>query len=260
MVISTDWWEQAEPASTINNDAAKRIPTPPLIASKGPNTEEPSAATEAAHVDISLDGNSIPAPAESSNAAAISVSTISSEDRDLLVKYLDTSFVDQIIELDAKVQSKPDAKHTTFGSIESATITDRALRGKIHGAIRRIFESRLETESINDGIIKFTAAPKAARQNARQGGNTNGNGGAKTQNPRSQYQQQRGQVKGKVGWQELGGEHLHFSLYKENKDTMVSDEFLPLLLLLVHLGLGYLGRLIHWRSHYIHNSCNPHFR
>lgn len=34
------------------------------------------------------------------------------------------------------------------------------------------------------------------------------------------------QQKGKLGWQELGGEYLHFSLYKENKDTMEVVAFL----------------------------------
>ena len=75
--------------------------------------------------------------------------------------------------------------------------------------MRRIFESRIETESQEDGRIKLSAAQPVQshpegyirKQNTRQ------------QNPRSQ-------AKGKLGWQELGGEHLHFSLYKENKDTM----------------------------------------
>ena len=34
------------------------------------------------------------------------------------------------------------------------------------------------------------------------------------------------QQKGKLGWQDLGGEYLHFSLYKENKDTMEVVAFL----------------------------------
>ena len=43
--------------------------------------------------------------------------------------------------------------------------------------------------------------------------------------PRGQNQRQN-QSKGKLGWQELGGEYLHFSLYKENKDTMEVIGFL----------------------------------
>lgn len=41
--------------------------------------------------------------------------------------------------------------------------------------------------------------------------------------------------KGKPGWQELGGEHLHFSLYKENKDTMEV--------------ISYLSRQLRMRPH-----------
>lgn len=86
--------------------------------------------------------------------------------------------------------------------------TDRALRGRLHQDIRRIFDSRLETESVEDGRIKITAAAKATAR-------PRGDPAASNSRPRNQ-----GQPKGKLGWQELGGQYLHFSLYKENKDTM----------------------------------------
>jgi len=74
--------------------------------------------------------------------------------------------------------------------------------------MRRIFNSRFETVTNADGVVTITVAQKNKLQGRFvQGGNGRDNG-------RNQ------QTKGKLGWQELGGEHLHFSLYKENKDTM----------------------------------------
>ena len=75
-------------------------------------------------------------------------------------------------------------------------------------AVRRIFASKLETLTMQDqpGIMSVKAAPTKAPSGARsQPRNENANG---------PYQ------KGKLGWNELGGEYVHFTLYKENKDTM----------------------------------------
>lgn len=78
--------------------------------------------------------------------------------------------------------------------------------------MRRIFDSRLETNTDKDGFIRISAAPKA-------GPNRGARGAPNQQTPRNQQ-------KGKLGWAELGGEHLHFSLLKENKDTMEVISFI----------------------------------
>ena len=62
---------------------------------------------------------------------------------------------------------------------------------------------------LEEGVIKITAAPRASNHR---------NGTPQQQNHRNQGY--GGQPKGKVGWDEKGGQYLHFSLYKENKDTM----------------------------------------
>ena len=91
--------------------------------------------------------------------------------------------------------------------VKSAPITDRDARTKIHQAVRKIFASRLETSTDENGAMLIYATPQQLDRAARTpfGG---------TDRPRSSYQM------GKLGWQELGGEYLHFTLYKENKDTM----------------------------------------
>lgn len=49
-------------------------------------------------------------------------------------------------------------------------------------------------------------------------------GRQRNQNPHQRNQPD--QPRGQLGWQELGGQYLHFSLYKENKDTMEVISFL----------------------------------
>ena len=61
-----------------------------------------------------------------------------------------------------------------------------------------------------DQTLRVKAVPPAERK-----GNKGKGGG-----------QQRGQGGGQSRWEELGGEYLHFSLYKENKDTMEVVGFL----------------------------------
>jgi tRNA pseudouridine13 synthase len=66
-----------------------------------------------------------------------------------------------------------------------------------------------------DQSLRIKATPPAERK-----GKTNGRGGGRERGD--------GQSKGKgaLAWEELGGEYLHFTLYKENKDTMEIVGFL----------------------------------
>ena len=77
--------------------------------------------------------------------------------------------------------------------------------------MRRIFNSRLETAGSPEGIITIFAG----RQNQPQASRNQGRDKNRESGP-----------KGKLGWQELGGEYLHFSLYKENRDTMEVINFI----------------------------------
>lgn len=147
---------------------------------------------------------------DKANQAAVKPTfVINPDDEYALVNYFGALVTEEIIQLHEKILAKPDAKPAVFGALLSAPITDRPLRGRLHQDIRRIFESRLETESIDDGVIRITAAAKSRPRPAN---------GVKSNNHRQQAP--RNQPKGKLGWQELGGQYLHFSLYKENKDTM----------------------------------------
>ena len=109
--------------------------------------------------------------------------------------------------LHEEVLKRPNAKPKEHGTVRSAVINDRELRGKIHQAVRRIFSSRLETSTDDDGGIIISAASTSTKN-------------GRATKPNGAWQDRHPQKKGKLGWQELGGEYLHFTLYKENKDTM----------------------------------------
>jgi tRNA pseudouridine13 synthase len=149
------------------------------------------------------------------NADTEQAFVVSSADQEILTSYFGAALMDEIIKFHEKVLSKPNAKPAVFGHLLSNPIADKGVRGRLHQDVRRIFDSHLETQMMNEGAIKITAAPKAAKRQ---------DGTAQPQNHRNQSYS--GQTKGKVGWDELGGQHLHFSLYKENKDTMEVISFI----------------------------------
>lgn len=80
------------------------------------------------------------------------------------------------------------------------------MRTKIHQDLRRIFNSRLESMTDNDGAMSISAMAAKPQWGSRQ---PNGNGGAR------QPQQNK-----RLEWKDRGGDYLHLTLYKENKDTM----------------------------------------
>lgn len=117
-------------------------------------------------------------------------------------------------------------------------VIDRQKRTTIHQDIRRIFDSRLETTTDRDGAMMITAmaekptfyARTSMDTNTRNDGHGNNHRGRDRGNDkfsgRGNEGRSRGQAfgaaKGKPSWEDLGGKYLHFSLYKENKDTMES--------------------------------------
>lgn len=83
--------------------------------------------------------------------------------------------------------------------------------------IRRIFESRIETQTDPEGVIIAVPAPPRQPKKPRGG--------------------RRGKRSNEPSFEELGGDYLHFTLYKENKDTMDA--------------VNQLGRIVKVRSNNI---------
>ncbi|KAF2816270.1 tRNA pseudouridine synthase D [Mytilinidion resinicola] len=132
------------------------------------------------------------------------VAQIPDEDVAILKSIFGGNTTSSILSLHRAVLKSPERKARDFNSVTSEILPDKEQRTNAHQAIRRIFSSRLETITEKDETITIKALPPKSRGNRAQQ-----NGAAK-----------KGGKGNKMSWEELGGEYLHFTLYKENKDTM----------------------------------------
>jgi tRNA pseudouridine13 synthase len=120
--------------------------------------------------------------------------------------------VDALVRFYREVLQKPDKKPKDMRTISTWSIDDKSRRGKAHEAIRRIFKNALASSHAEKNQIIIGKAAKGGR----------GADGSKWS--RNDAGNDRG--KGKLGWEELGGEYLHFTLHKENRDTMEVVNFI----------------------------------
>ncbi|OWO99807.1 hypothetical protein B2J93_6862 [Marssonina coronariae] len=179
--------------------------------------------------------------APSSEAGTPGGSLVSPEDEALLVGWFGSTLTKEIIDLYKRILAKPNAKAASFGEpLMSQPLLDKRFRGIIHGNIKRIFDFKIATSAYLDtGMLQifassgggsWDAAPSQNSSGSQQFGsrqqtsNSRQTPKARQKNPRQV--QQPGQPTGKLGWQDLGGEFLHFTLYKENKDTMEVISFI----------------------------------
>ena len=135
---------------------------------------------------------------------------LSPENETELQAYFGADGLRDVLSLYREVLAAPHAKPRNFRKIKSPVITDRVRRTKLHHLVRQVFSSRLDTSTDDDGAIVVSCASQvtqSGRGSTRQG-------------------RESTQARTRPGWKDLGGEHLHFSLYKENKDTMEIISFL----------------------------------
>ncbi|PWY69790.1 putative pseudouridine synthase TruD/Pus7 [Aspergillus heteromorphus CBS 117.55] len=126
---------------------------------------------------------------------------ISEEDNALLDSLFGPEPTAKIVALNKRALASPKSKPSDLGKINTIVVTDRDTRIQMHQAIRRIFNSQLESQTDSEGLMVISAAPNRNKRDAPSG---RGNGRSRAP----------------VNWDELGGSYLHFTLYKENKDTM----------------------------------------
>ncbi|KFY02211.1 hypothetical protein O988_02324 [Pseudogymnoascus sp. VKM F-3808] len=204
-----------QPAKTAQPPAPKEPvkAAQPVENAPAPTTTEATEIAQAPAPTAAEPPKTSTTPATPGDAATTADSfALVPEDEVLLDNYFGANVREQIVKMYKKILAKPNEKAATYGSVTSEPILDRELRTKLHQDMRRIFDSKLETNTDKDGFIRISAAPKV-------GPSRGARGGANQQIPRNQQ-------KGKLGWAELGGEHLHFSLLKENKDTMEVISFI----------------------------------
>lgn len=163
------------------------------------------------------------------------------EDKETLLSYFTPEVVSDVIALYNSIIDSPNRKTRGHGMITSGVI-DRQKRTAIHQDIRRMFNSRLETMTDNDGAMMITAMAEKPTFYARTPMDTNTRGSHRGNNRgrdrltgrgnnqasgRDNGEHPRTQTsRSKPSWEDLGGKYLHFSLYKENKDTMEAISWL----------------------------------
>ncbi|KAK3997358.1 hypothetical protein QBC44DRAFT_93498 [Cladorrhinum sp. PSN332] len=167
---------------------------------------------------------------------------ISVDDRQKLVNLVGEKAAEQLIEFDGRIQSKkpmaPEERTVVFDAG-----TDRTQRTLTHQEIRRIFHSRMETTSDSAGLItttqaKWTVAKRnnknhRTKPNGPRHDNRHDNRPDRSNNPLSHEYAQ--------SFAQLGGEYLHMTLYKENKDTMDAVNTIARLLKIKSSNFGFAG-------------------
>ncbi|KAK4230786.1 putative pseudouridine synthase [Podospora fimiseda] len=168
------------------------------------------------------------------------VTEITSDDREKLVKLVGVRATEELVQFDQRIQSKKPMSYAERTVIFDAG-TDRTQRTLTHQEIRRIFHSRMETTSDNTGRITTTQAKwTTAKRNNNKNNRTNFNHGAhreerpeRSNNPRAHELSQ--------SWSQVGGDYLHMTLYKENKDTMEAVNTIARLMKIKSSLFGFAG-------------------
>ncbi|KAF2194504.1 tRNA pseudouridine synthase D [Zopfia rhizophila CBS 207.26] len=132
---------------------------------------------------------------------------VSDEDLETLHSLFGEKTSSDIIGLVKAINKHPGRKARDFKPVISAPITDKDERTNAHVSLRRIFPDKIESVTEQDQCIRIRALPPRDSGRKRKRDYDDDRRGG-----------QRGY--GKLSWEELGGEYLHFTLYKENKDTM----------------------------------------
>ncbi|OAQ89181.1 pseudouridine synthase TruD/Pus7 [Purpureocillium lilacinum] len=138
---------------------------------------------------------------------------ISPEEFAALASLVNEKFAQDLVKL---FNGDEDAGGQKVTSVSSGPLEDKSKRGQIHGEVRRIFKSRLETSTDDTGAITATKVPLRKGKKRNRGG--------------------RGQPDDKPA-----GEYLHFTLYKDNRDTMDAVNQIARMLRIKPQSIGYAG-------------------
>ncbi|PCG96781.1 Pseudouridine synthase, TruD [Penicillium occitanis (nom. inval.)] len=149
--------------------------------------------------------------------------TLSDEDRTHLDELFGAETAAKIIDLHARVLASPKEPPKKLGQVEAGVVEEKDVRTKMHMTLRRVFNSMLESRTDTANMMIVGAAPNRHQKSAR------GFRGEPTQRP------------AKSGWEERGGQFLHFTIYKENKDTMEVISYLARSLKMNGKGFQFAG-------------------
>mgnify|MGYP005988910663 CR=1 FL=1 len=142
---------------------------------------------------------------------------MSAEDVEALTKLVGERFAQELVEqyksfLSITPEQKPQV-------ITSDPIEDKSARGPIHQEVRRIFQSKIDTSTAASGAITAQLVlPRKGKKRGRGGG---GGGRGPQEKP--------------------AGEYLHFTLVKDNRDTMDAVNQISRILRAKPQSIGYAG-------------------
>ncbi|KAI1658215.1 pseudouridine synthase [Daldinia decipiens] len=198
--FQTNARELAKP--TPDQPTAKPQVAKPLYSEEGKTLTTDTVDIVAANDTASQPSASSEQPKDGGSSTTISVS-----DQTVLIDLLGQSTAEGLIDLYSKANESTKAQPKTSKFVTIAAITDKAQRSRVHSEIRRIFSGKLDTATDSDGSIKATVVTKGNQQ-----------WGNRSRNDRSRNERSRNS--GQNGGQDQDGKFLHFTLYKENRDTM----------------------------------------
>ncbi|KAI0847891.1 pseudouridine synthase [Daldinia vernicosa] len=178
-------------AKPLHSEEGKNITTDTVVAND--TASQPSAGSEQ--------------PKDGGSSATIPVS-----DQTVLIDLLGQSTAEGLIDLYSKANESTKTQPKVSKFVTIAAITDKAQRSRVHSEIRRIFGGKLDTATDSDGSIKATVVTRGNQQWGNRSRND------RSRNDRSRNERSRNS--GQDGSQDQDGKFLHFTLYKENRDTM----------------------------------------
>ncbi|VUC34227.1 unnamed protein product [Clonostachys rosea] len=154
---------------------------------------------------------------ESEKPKAETVPEVSAEDIAILASLAGEQFAKDVVEMFQNAHDEAFQKKTATAE----PTDDRSKRGQIHQEVRRIFNSRIDTNTDDSGAIVASIPKKGAKRRARGGRNNNGGNGPREEKP--------------------SGDYLHFTLYKENRDTLDAVNQISRMLRVKPQAIGYAG-------------------
>ena len=119
-----------------------------------------------------------------------------------LQKYFDMDGIKKLATLFHEISEGPYKDTKDYGFVDSLPIDNKDDRKTAHQVIRAIFLERILSNHQEGNIVRCTPAANAI---SRKG--------------KSKYKHKKTAAQRPLGWNQLGGDYMHFTLYKENRDS-----------------------------------------
>lgn len=183
------------PQSHVSQPAEDPKPTKQEGEVAGNNTNREEAATASV-------------PKEAAKETTPAEFKVSEDDRAQLDSLFGAETASKIIDFHARVLASPQMQTRKFGQIEAGVVDGKEERTKMHITLRRVFNSLLESKTDENNNMIITAAPNRHKNSAKG------------------FRGETGRRPDRSTWDDRGGTFLHFTIHKENKDTMEVMSFL----------------------------------